>query len=91
MCVSEESVARESTALGAGCASGTAAARAAFATSKAAALGGGHSSVLGPPWNASVRGWNVRAISKGNICKNSPFLKTVVIVSHPDPEGEENH
>ncbi len=63
-------MARESTACGAGCASGTAAARAAMAalaTPKAAAAAGGHSSVLGAPLSASVSGCSVWAIPGRNL------------------------
>ncbi len=68
---------QESPAFGAGCASSTTAARAALAASKAAAEAGGHSSVLGSPrsdgLDRSGDTW------EGNVCKNSPHLKTVVI------------
>jgi hypothetical protein len=66
-CVSEASVARESTVFGAGRASGTAAARATLAAPKAAAVAGGHSSVLGAPLSASVSGCSVRAIPGRNL------------------------
>jgi hypothetical protein len=56
-------VARERTASGAGWASGTAATRGALA----AATAGGHTSVLGLPFKASVRGSNTLAMSGRNL------------------------
>jgi hypothetical protein len=61
MCVGA-SVARESKAFGAGCASGTEAARAVLAVSKAAGGGGRPLQHLGVPSECTVRGWSVRAI-----------------------------
>ncbi len=60
-------MARESTAFGAGCASGTAAPRAALAAPKAAAAASGHSSVLGVPLSASVSGCSVQAMPGRNL------------------------
>ncbi len=68
-------MARESTAFGAGCASGTAAARAALAARKAAVAAGSHSSILGAPLSASVSGCSVRAMPGRNLLNLRNILR----------------
>jgi hypothetical protein len=82
--ISEASVARESSAFGAGCWRGTAATRRRFAFWNASCAEMVHSNILVPPFRRSVKGFTICAIRAENRGKSLPCPENVAAAWYPE-------